>query len=306
MKERTRTAKPLRAKPSRVYVDYDLIHRRAVQEIPEPIKGDKGEAGESIQGPQGEKGDKGDSIQGLRGHKGDKGDSIQGPKGEFGKKGTQGDKGLQGARGKAGPKGKDAVVDYERIFGDIKRGLSKDKTISDISIKKVGNTLVITKLYRDGRKTTDKISLPGGGGAAVATSTEGYPNYLITAGTDIAVPVNKQHFTSGSLTIDGCFQVDGQAVIASPSITADPTTKTVSFTVNSRIVSYNANSSTPITAGLAANPTAGEFHYITNVGIGELTIDGNGKTIAGLASTIKQYEGLTLEFSTDLDLWVVK
>lgn len=41
--------------------------------IPEPIKGDKGDQGESIVGPKGEKGDQGLSIKGEKGDKGDPG-----------------------------------------------------------------------------------------------------------------------------------------------------------------------------------------------------------------------------------------
>jgi|TARA_Y100000310_G_scaffold335623_3_gene418111 hypothetical protein len=328
-----KTAKPLRAKPSRIHVDYERIIGEAIEAIPEPIKGDKGEQGDSIRGPQGIKGPKGDSIRGPEGIKGEKGDSIQGERGPRGKIGEKGGKGIQGLRGPRGKDGKSADVDYERIFGTLKRAISKERSLVDLSIKKKGSgTLVITKLYRDGSKKTESITIQSGGGgggvggvtqltstdASVTLSpiggtgvvdlsvpaTEGYPNYSIPAGTDITVPVNKQHFTSGSLTIDGCFQVDGQAVIASAHSTIPPKIKTVNFTVNSNILSYIANSSTAITAGLNSAPKDGELHYITNIGVGELTVS-SVKTVAGLVP-LKQYEGLTIEFSEDLDMWTIK
>ena len=256
MQVKAKKRKNIKANPTRVHVDYERIISEAILAIPEPIKGDKGEQGESIQGL---KGDKGDSIRGAQGLKGDKGDSIQGAKGEHGRKGTQGDKGIQGNRGKEGKKGKDAVVDYERIFTSLKRELSKDRTLADFSIKKRGgSTLVITKLYRDGRKKEETITLQTGGG------------------------------TGGG------------------SVQVDPTTVTTSFSIGSTVLSYNANSATAITGTLPASPTAGEFHYITNVGVGECTIDGNGKTVAGVENPLKQYEGLTLEYSNDLGYWVVK
>jgi len=67
------------------------------------LKGDKGDPGEFVAGPQGEKGEKGD-----------KGDSIVGPQGERGSKGEKGDKGETGpvgSQGIPGANGKDGSPD---------------------------------------------------------------------------------------------------------------------------------------------------------------------------------------------------
>lgn len=241
MQVRAKARKPIIAKPSRVYVDYERIISEAILAIPEPIPGEKGE-----QGIKGDtiKGVKGDSVTGLRGHKGDKGESVQGAKGEYGKKGTQGDKGLQGNRGKEGLKGKESVIDYERIFSTIGRELSKDRTLSDFSIKKQGGgTLVITKLYKDGRKTTDKITLQTGGGTggavggvtqltstdasvtlspvggtgivdlSVSTSGTGLMPYRVRPGDTLEIPADFAVIGCGTFELDGQINLNGRMCI---------------------------------------------------------------------------------------------
>ncbi len=207
MQVKAKKRKSITATPSRVHVDYERIIAESIKAIPEPIKGDKGEQGESIQGLKGEAGD---SIRGAQGIKGEKGDSIQGAKGEYGKKGTQGDKGLQGNRGKEGPKGKESVVDYNKIFTSLKRELSKDRTLADISIKKKGGgTLLITKLYKDGRKTEDRITLQTGGGTGSITETWQYEEFILDAAdiTNGFITLSKQPITGSEfLFLNGVFK----------------------------------------------------------------------------------------------------
>ena len=115
------TSEAVRELSAEIFSRLDDIDNR-LAEIPAPLKGDRGDPGESIVGPKGEKGDSivgpvgppGQSIKAERGERGEKGESIIGPQGDpgnagpIGPKGEQGDS-IQGPMGPPGERGKDAV-----------------------------------------------------------------------------------------------------------------------------------------------------------------------------------------------------
>jgi len=236
-------------------------------------------------------------VKGEQGDKGADGRSI---------KGTDGINGTDGVDGINGTDGKDAVVTNEQvqsILREVRQGItietpeeiSQEITLRDLAYrKKNGKITALRKEYTDntkdqwteilGRSEIHQILnqvAPRGSNVSQITSDDGSVTLTPSTGKGVV-----------DLSVAGVSAVD-------------PTTITVSSTISSTVLSYNVNSAVAITVTLPAAPTAGEFHYITNIGVGECTIS-SVKTVAGLESTIKQYEGLTLEFSADLDLWTVK
>lgn len=196
MQIKAKKKKKIRVKPSGFHIDYQRIIDEAIKSIPAPIQGDKGDSIKGDKGDRGDfiKGDKGDSIKGDKGEsiRGDKGDSIKGDKGDSIK----------------GDKGKDAIVDYEGIFKAIKRQLSTDKTLADFEIKKSGNSLVITKLFKDGTRKTNRIRLPQGGGGAQIGHI-----FAIPLNQTLEIPVDRQFDHLGRFCVNGRKVINGRFVL---------------------------------------------------------------------------------------------
>lgn len=205
-------ANKINTKSTRVYVDYERILSETIEAIPAPIKGDKGDQGDSIQG---DKGDQGDAIKGDQGDsiKGDKGDSIRGDKGES-IKGDQGDQG-DSIKGDKGDQGDTGIVDPKDITKAVTRALTRalsaDKTLADFEIKKgAGNTIVITKLYKDGTRKTDKVRIPGGGGGGGGSIVTIGQIFSIANGESLTIPAGRQFDHLGRFIINGRKIINGR------------------------------------------------------------------------------------------------
>lgn len=116
------------------------------------IKGDKGDKGESIEGPPGLTGPKGDSIVGPRGPRGE---SVIGPKG---------DRGIDGKDGKNGENGKSPEVDTEEI---IKALVDYIKEKKPIDISHIRNA---SSFMKDGIRYKVEELMHGGSAGAVSGS----------------------------------------------------------------------------------------------------------------------------------------
>lgn len=117
-----------------------------------PVRGEKGDPGESIKG---DKGDPGDSVKGEKGDKGEPGESIKGDKGDPGEKGEPGEPGAKGEKGDPGESikgdpGRDGEHGRDALDIDIQRSINQEKRYPRGSYASHNGGLWVSRRTTDG------------------------------------------------------------------------------------------------------------------------------------------------------------
>jgi hypothetical protein len=106
--------------------------------------------------------------------------------------------------------------------------------------------------------------------------------------------------------------LSGQGTVSSPlSVVGGGgsllnTTTSITLT-NLQLDVHGDTTASAFTITMPTSPADAQRHYITNVGSKVLSVDGGAKDISGLDIIyLSQWEGLTVEFDTLNDFWVVK